>query len=885
MTKSVFFKVSALCLTLVLVFGFTACGGGGGTTAKSSDAKLTAITIGGNAVETLPQPISSAVWDLETSTLVDEEGQPLLESDQTEEVVLERDVDLLAIPITFSASSGASVAFGRAAGLTKPATSGTGGAFVAAAATYAVPNNMYLYLRVTAEDGNVNYYRFHITRKTLVTTLSSLTIGSKTISFSNNNNSSTDNYDGMASAAIANLSSGDKTNATVTAAPTNSDTTTIRYAVVKGDVTTAPVFGNNNVLTFEDDDTLYIEVTAADSGETETRWYKFLIMIGRDATLNTIIFADDLEIERLGVPLESVEAFDELEDDDDETVGKMQFEIRQPLDGFMVKAVANDEDAEIKLSQDGVTFEDINDSKIAFTEGDFLYVKVTAGNGIITLYYKIKMVLRRYTRIIYGSPSTWNVSGPENAVWNTTEWMPVNRLNKTEGATGYNAMAVNERTHGQVKLLWDEDGIWVFAQVWEKNVTASAVTSDNHMASSVELFINEAYSAGVRAGSVTGSASNGGQYRLGANGEVSGAPDAAAGAMRTLNHYSAVKFTATPSPDINSALTSGYKVIFHAPWRFTNLYPIADQKDISLELQINATGSDSRRGGVLNWNNENSNSYNSLKDYGEAVLDLAGGELKAFPPIITEQPEGENIVSGGGVIKALSVTAESPDGGNLTYQWYSNTTSSVTGGTLIAGATDPTYAPTVTAVGMHYYWVVVTNTKTSNSTSKSVNSAIVRINIKPAGSTPDWVLEFDPPLRNEMPVNNNTDLVTILLDKYSGETVSEAFDITKYATMSIYVKVFTKNGVEFPLTGEEWSICTTRWYDGSDVEMNSGDYNVGRPDKPFLNRTIPAAVLDNSTPLKKIVIRSGDSFNVSGSNSRSLGFIEVYKIIFYPPES
>ncbi|MCR5861276.1 T9SS sorting signal type C domain-containing protein [Flavobacterium sp. J372] len=49
------------------------------------------------------------------------------------------------------------------------------------------------------------------------------------------------------------------------------------------------------------------------------------------------------------------------------------------------------------------------------------------------------------------------------------------------------------------------------------------------------------------------------------------------------------------------------------------------------------------------------------------------------------------------------------NGLNLTYQWYSNTTASNTGGTLIPGATNYYYVPPVNAAGITYYYVVIDN--------------------------------------------------------------------------------------------------------------------------------------------------------------------------------
>ena len=70
----------------------------------------------------------------------------------------------------------------------------------------------------------------------------------------------------------------------------------------------------------------------------------------------------------------------------------------------------------------------------------------------------------------------------------------------------------------------------------------------------------------------------------------------------------------------------------------------------------------------------------------------------------------------------MSVTA-SVSKGTLSYQWYSNTTRSNTGGSLISGATDDAYsAPTGTA-GTTYYYCVVTNTDTTATGSQTAQKA------------------------------------------------------------------------------------------------------------------------------------------------------------------
>lgn len=81
-------------------------------------------------------------------------------------------------------------------------------------------------------------------------------------------------------------------------------------------------------------------------------------------------------------------------------------------------------------------------------------------------------------------------------------------------------------------------------------------------------------------------------------------------------------------------------------------------------------------------------------------------------PVITAQPGGAQSVCVNGSLTPLSVTA-SPA---TAYQWYSNTTASTTGGTLIPGATSSSYTPsTLTASSLYYYCIVSAFTCTTTS--------------------------------------------------------------------------------------------------------------------------------------------------------------------------
>ncbi|AIQ21245.1 hypothetical protein H70357_34570 [Paenibacillus sp. FSL H7-0357] len=113
-----------------------------------------------------------------------------------------------------------------------------------------------------------------------------------------------------------------------------------------------------------------------------------------------------------------------------------------------------------------------------------------------------------------------------------------------------------------------------------------------------------------------------------------------------------------------------------------------------------------------------------------AVNSLTNAEA----PAISGQPE-DRMVSVGGTAD-LSVTATA--GGTLSYQWYSNTENSMTGGTPLTGETSAAFTAPTSAVGTTYYYVVVTNTDNSKTGEKtaSVTSSTAKVTVvEPAPST------------------------------------------------------------------------------------------------------------------------------------------------------
>ena len=88
----------------------------------------------------------------------------------------------------------------------------------------------------------------------------------------------------------------------------------------------------------------------------------------------------------------------------------------------------------------------------------------------------------------------------------------------------------------------------------------------------------------------------------------------------------------------------------------------------------------------------------------ELTSDTALIEVNEVSQIDT-QPLDTQSICVGGIADELSVLV-SGGAGTPMYQWYSNTTNSNTGGTLIAGATSATYTPPVFTVSVTYYFYV-----------------------------------------------------------------------------------------------------------------------------------------------------------------------------------
>ncbi|MCL2882539.1 MAG: hypothetical protein FWF45_06620 [Coriobacteriia bacterium] len=120
-----------------------------------------------------------------------------------------------------------------------------------------------------------------------------------------------------------------------------------------------------------------------------------------------------------------------------------------------------------------------------------------------------------------------------------------------------------------------------------------------------------------------------------------------------------------------------------------------------------------------------------------SASDVGAVEMRSAQiPEITTQPHDLALVYGQSDTSLSVVCADPTDGGQLSYQWYSNTTASTTGATTISGATNSTYTPPTTTVNATYYYCVVTNTTTGlDINMATATSDIVLVTVSPASSS------------------------------------------------------------------------------------------------------------------------------------------------------
>ena len=213
-------------------------------------------------------------------------------------------------------------------------------------------------------------------------------------------------------------------------------------------------------------------------------------------------------------------------------------------------------------------------------------------------------------------------------------------------------------------------------------------------------------------------------------------------------------------------------------------------------------------------------------------------------PTISSQPSNLNLTEGYTGSNTLSITATSPSGDGVDYQWYSNTTNDNTSGTLLTGETNSTYSvPTGLSLGDHFYYCIASSTR--NSTTVSTISAVAKVTVSQVQApvlptTPTTT--YDPPAP-EPKINGGSgwSSITKEISKTSdGGTLQIDMNGTTTLPASVTEAIKGKD-VNLVLDmggGIRWKI------NGKDVTSSSGNINLA---VKLNSSLIPVDVINNLT--------------------------------------
>ena len=250
-------------------------------------AELLSLRVGSMVMEgaNIPAPVTNRNWE--------EENYNLSEADfKTLSFKLEADFEEVWFYPTVS--EGAKVKWGVANRSLRPNPS----AFRDTRVPAVFDPQDFIYFQVISEDGEtINYYRFSTYLSSPVKELASIKIAGREYAGKTTGETAdvipaeTWNGDTLSLGTIGiDITEAQSQNAVIDAEPWD-PTATLRYAITPYDRREnriEPVFGNNNVLSFEDGQLLYVEVTAENT--VGVNIYCFRVYVGRIATIGKLTF-------------------------------------------------------------------------------------------------------------------------------------------------------------------------------------------------------------------------------------------------------------------------------------------------------------------------------------------------------------------------------------------------------------------------------------------------------------------------------------------------------------------------------------------------------------------------------------------------------------------
>jgi len=206
-------------------------------------------------------------------------------------------------------------------------------------------------------------------------------------------------------------------------------------------------------------------------------------------------------------------------------------------------------------------------------------------------------------------------------------------------------------------------------------------------------------------------------------------------------------------------------------------------------------------------------------------------------PTVDDQPLVSQELCANSTVQDLIVTV-SGGLGNITYQWYSNTADSTSGGTLISTATSNTFTPPTTTIGTLYYYCIITRDVSGCITSSNTAS----VSITPS---PTFVLQpisetlcfGDSPLDLELNYTNGTGVASYqwyqnIVDNNATGTLING------ATSAIYSPSAASIGTLF-------YYCIVNFSSGGCTEIISTSAEITINETPNISPTAPLICSDN----------------------------------------
>ncbi|MBA0884210.1 PKD domain-containing protein [Flavobacterium undicola] len=162
---------------------------------------------------------------------------------------------------------------------------------------------------------------------------------------------------------------------------------------------------------------------------------------------------------------------------------------------------------------------------------------------------------------------------------------------------------------------------------------------------------------------------------------------------------------------------------------------------------------------------------------GCSVTSATASVQVSVSPTITTQPVSSTVCVGG-TPTTLSFTVSNGVGAPA-YQWYSNTTNSNTGGTILTGKTSATYLPAAATSGTVYYYCVINFPSLSGGCSVvTTNVTAVIVNEKPS-IAPESTTICSSATFTVTPTNSRTNIIPIGTTYiWTNPTISPAGTIT-----------------------------------------------------------------------------------------------------------